>query len=144
MFRLVVLSVVLCGMVGAADQPQWGAAWNRNMVSAERNLPDSFDPKTGRNIRWAAELGTESHSTPIVARGRVFIGTNNGNPRDAKHEGDRGVLMCFEESTGKFVWQLVSPKREEDRYMDWPRTGLSSPATVEGERVYIVSNRGEV
>ena len=114
------------------------------MVSAERNLPESFDPKTGKNIKWKAELGTESHSTPIVAKGRVFIGTNNGNPRDPKHEGDRGVLMCLEEGTGKFLWQLVSPKREEDQYMDWPKTGLSSPATVEGERVYIVSNRGEV
>jgi outer membrane protein assembly factor BamB len=144
MFRLVVLGLILATAVQAADQPQWGAAWMRNMVSGERNLPDSFDPKTGKNIRWAAELGTESHSTPIVAKERVFIGTNNGNPRDAKHEGDRGVLMCFEEATGKFLWQLVSPKRDEDRYMDWPKTGLSSPATVEGERIYIVSNRGEV
>ena len=34
----------------AADQPQWGQAWSRNMVSAERGLPDSFDPHTGSNI----------------------------------------------------------------------------------------------
>ena len=88
------------------------------MLSPERNLPDSFDPKTGKNLRWVAQLGTESHSTPTIAKGRVFIGTNNGNPRDPKHQGDRGVLMCFEEKTGKFLWQLVSPKREEDQYMD--------------------------
>lgn len=141
---VVVIGLVLCGAVWGTDQPQWGVAWNRNMVSAERNLPDGFDPKSGKNVRWAAELGTESHSTPVVARGRVLIGTNNGDPRDLKHAGDRGVLMCFEQATGKFLWQLVSPKREEDPYMDWPKTGLSSPATVEGERVYIVSNRGEV
>ena len=127
----------------AADQPQWGSAWTRNMVSSERNLPDAFDPKSGKNIKWTVELGTETHSTPIVARGRVLIGTNNGHPRDPKHEGDRGVLMCFDEVTGKFLWQLVAPKREEDPYMDWPKTGLSSPATVEGDRVYIVSSRGE-
>src|SRR5436190_15718236 len=141
---IVVLGLFVCAAVQAADQPQWGAAWTRNMVSAERNLPDTFDPKTGKNIRWVAELGTESHSTPVVAKGRVLVGTNNGNPRDPKHQGDRGVLMCFEESTGKLLWQLVSPKREEDQYMDWPKTGLSSPATIEGDRVYIVSNRGEV
>ncbi len=128
----------------AADQPQWGQAWSRNMVSAEKDLPDSFDPKTGRNIKWVANLGTQSHSTPIVAGGRVYIGTNNGEPRDPKHEGDRGVLMCFEEETGRFLWQLVVPKRHEDPYFDWPNTGMSSFATVEGDRVYIVSNRGEV
>jgi outer membrane protein assembly factor BamB len=114
------------------------------MVSAETGLPDSFDPATGTNIKWSAELGTETHSTPVVAGGRVFIGTNNGHPRDAAEEGDRGVLMCFDERTGQFLWQLVVPKRQEDVYFDWPQSGIASTATVEGERVYLVSNRGEV
>jgi outer membrane protein assembly factor BamB len=128
----------------AADQPQWGQAWSRNMVSKEKGLPDSFDPKTGKNIKWSARLGTETHSTPVVAGGRIYIGTNNGEPRDPKHQGDRGVLMCFDEKTGRFLWQLVVPKRDEDPYFDWPKSGISSSATVEGDRVYIVSNRGEV
>jgi len=128
----------------AADQPQWGEAWSRNMVSRERNLPADFDPKTGRNIKWVAQLGNESHSTPLVANGRVYIGTNNSEPRDARHRGDRGVLMCFDEKTGELLWQLVVPKREEDRFHDWPNSGISSPVTVEGDRVYLVSNRGEV
>jgi outer membrane protein assembly factor BamB len=130
--------------VFAADQPQWGQAWSRNMVSPEKDLPDSFDPASGSNIKWIAQLGTETHSTPVVAAGRVYVGTNNGEPRDAKHQGDRGVLMCFDEPTGKFLWQLVVPKREEDPYFDWPKCGISSPVTVEGNRVYVVSNRGEV
>jgi outer membrane protein assembly factor BamB len=128
----------------AKDQPQWGQPWSRNMVSDERRLPDSFDPKTGKNIKWTAALGTESHSTPIVAGGRVYVGTNNGEPRDPKHQGDRGVLMCFDERDGKLLWQLVVPKREEDPYHDWPKTGISSSVTVEGDRVYLVDNRGVV
>jgi outer membrane protein assembly factor BamB len=128
----------------AADQAQWGQDWSRNMVSSERGLADSFDPKTGRNIQWSAHLGTETHSTPVIAGGRVYIGTNNGEPRDPKHQGDRGVLMCFDEKTGKLLWQLVVPKREEDPYFDWPKSGISSPVTVEGDRVYLVSSRGEV
>ena len=128
----------------AADQPQWGQAWSRNMVSDERGLPDSFDPETGRNIRWSAELGTETHSTPIVAGGRVYIGTNNGHPRDPSQQGDRGVLMCFDEETGRFLWQLVVPKRTEDIYYDWPQSGIASPVTVEWNHIYLVSNRGEV
>jgi outer membrane protein assembly factor BamB len=114
------------------------------MVSAERSLPADFDPKTGRNIKWVAKLGNETHSTPVIANGRVYIGTNNDSPRDPKHRGDRGVLMCFDENTGNLLWQLVVPKREEDKFHDWPNSGISSPATVEGDRVYIVSNRGEV
>jgi outer membrane protein assembly factor BamB len=126
------------------DRPQWGEAWSRNMVSNERHLPESFDPTTGRNIKWSAELGTEAHSSPVIAGGRVYIGTNNGNPRDPKHQGDRGVAMCFDEKSGELLWQLVVPKRSEDVYFDWPQSGISSPVTVEGDRVYLVSNRGEV
>lgn len=128
----------------AHDQPQWGIAWTRNQVSSERHLPETFDPKTKKNIRWIAPLGGETHSTPIIAGGRVYIGTNNGQPRDAKHEGDRGVMMCLDENTGNLIWQLVVPKLEQDPYMDWPKTGIASCATVEGDRVYLVSNRGEV
>ena len=137
------LAVCLALHAGAADQPQWGRAWGRDMVSDEKGLPDNFDPKSGRNVKWTAELGTDSYATPIVAGGRVYIGTNNEHPRDDRHQADSGVLMCFDEATGAFLWQLVSPKREEDPYLDWPKTGWSSPVTVEGDRVYVVSSRGE-
>ena len=70
---LVVVSVVwTCGAL-AADQPQWGQKLSRNMVSSETGLVDTFDPETGTNVKWVAQLGSETHSTPIVAGGRVFI-----------------------------------------------------------------------
>src|SRR6185503_16122642 len=140
----ILALVLLCHSLDAKDQPQWGQGWSRNMVSSEKGLPDNFDPKAGLNIKWTADLGNETHSTPVVAGGRVYIGTNNGKPRDSKHQGDRGVMMCFSEKTGELLWQLVVPKREDDPYYDWPKSGISSPATVEGDRVYVVSSRGEV
>jgi len=141
---MVLVAVAVHGCAGAADQPQWGLAWSRNLVSSERGLPASFDLATGRNLKWSAALGTESHSTPVVAGGRIFVGTNNGEPRDPKHEGDRGVLMCLDENDGRLLWQLVVPKRDEDPYFDWPNAGIASSPTVEGDRVYVVDNRGMV
>jgi len=142
-----LFAIVFAGAASSAspeDAPQWGRAWSRNQISLETGLPSDFDPKSGRNVFWSAPLGTEAHSTPVVARGRVYIGTNNERPRDPKHEGDRGVLFCLDAPTGRLIWQLVVPKRSEDPYFDWPKSGMSSPATVEGDRVYVVSNRGEV
>lgn len=144
LFLHMAAALLVLASLHASDQPQWGQAWSRNMISGERGLPADFDPKTGRNIKWVAKLGNETHSTPVVANGRVYIGTNNSDPRDPRHQGDRGVLMCFDEATGRLLWQLVVPKREEDRYHDWPNTGMSSPVTVEGDRVYTVTSRGEV
>lgn len=142
--RPIAFAVLIPITTQAADQPQWGEAWSRNQVSAERGLPESFDPATGRNIRWTAKLGTETHSTPVIAGGRVFIGTNNGEPRDPKHTGDRGVVMCLDERDGRLLWQLVVPKREEDPYFDWPKCGVSSSVTVDGDRAYVLDNRGVV
>ena len=59
------------------------------MASDETGLPDTFDPATGRNVKWVAELGSQSYATPVVAGGRVLIGTNNDSPRDPRHRGDR-------------------------------------------------------
>lgn len=127
-----------------ADQPQWGERFTRNMVSAERGLPESFDPKTGANLKWSARLGSDTHSTPVVADGRVYIGTNNAVPRDPRHVGDRGILLCLDEKSGDLLWQLVVPKITTSRYWDWPRMGICSPVTVVDGLVYAVTNRGEI
>src|SRR4051812_35624776 len=104
LFALLTLLFFRDRPSSAADRPQWGEAWTRNMVSEERGLPESFDPDTGRNVKWVAKLGSETHSTPVVAGGRVFIGTNNDQPRDPQRQGDRGVLMCFDEKEGQLLW----------------------------------------
>jgi outer membrane protein assembly factor BamB len=147
--RLFVVTVaVVCWAAGdlklqAADQPHWGEHPGRNMVSQEVGLPSEFNPASGLNVKWSVELGSETHSTPVIGNGRILVGTNNENPRDERHQGDRGVLMCFNEEDGGFLWQLVVPKYSSDPYQDWPRSGICSPATVEQDRVYILSNRGE-
>jgi len=143
----LLAAVAVAGLIGQSvfgdDQPQWGQRHSRNMVSSERGLPGGFDPATGWNIAWTAVLGSECYCTPVVAEGKVLIGTNNNHPRDPRHEGDRGVMMCFDEKDGRLSWQLVVPKLEGDIYLDWPNAGICSPATVEGRRVYTVTNRDE-
>lgn len=141
---LLLCFVGFAAMARSADRAQWGQWHTRNMVSDEKNLPDSFDPSTGKNIKWVVPLGSRTYSTPVVAGGKVLIGTNNDRPRDPRHNGDRGVLMCFDVEKGDLCWQLVIPKLEDDIFLDWPKVGMCSPATVEGERVYMVSNRGQV
>ncbi len=134
--------VLLPGGSHAADQPQWGMKHNRNLISTETDIPATFDPETGENIRWSVDLGTNTYGTPIISHGKVLIATNNDNPKDSKHEGDRGVLMCFDEQDGSYLWQLIIPKIAD--YQDWPRIGLTSVPTVEGDRIYLISNRCEV
>ncbi len=143
---LTAFALLACGFatLDADDQPQWGERHTRNMTSTETELPNRFDPATGENVRWSAALGSQCWATPVVANGKVLLGTNNDEWRDERHRGDRGVLMCFNESDGSLLWQLVVPKLSEDKFFDWPRAGICSPATVEGDRVYTLTNRDEV
>jgi outer membrane protein assembly factor BamB len=141
---VIFYSHILNSIAIAFDQPQWGQKYSRNMVSSETGLPETFDPATGKNIKWVVPLGTQTYSTPVIGNGKILIGTNNDKPRDPRHKGDRGILLCLDESDGSFCWQLVVPKLGKDPYIDWPRVGMCSSATIEGDRAYILSNKGEV
>jgi len=129
---------------GTNNWPMWGGTPDRNQVSSMKNVPSEWDVKSKKNIKWVAELGSQSYGNPIVAGGMVFVGTNNELVRDPKQPGDRGVLMAFRESDGTFLWQHTHPKLEAGRANDWPFQGVASSPAVDGERLYYVSNRGVV
>jgi outer membrane protein assembly factor BamB len=161
-FRRVTVTTAVAGIIGLApaiaeDWPQWGrTTHSRNMYSPEKGLPAKFDPgkfksgteevdlKTTKNVKWVAKLGSQSYGNTTVAGGKVFVGTNNDSPRDPQHQGDRSILMVFDEKTGELLWQLLIPKLKSGKVNDWENLGLLSSPTVEGDRVYIVTSRCEV
>jgi outer membrane protein assembly factor BamB len=129
---------------GGSEWPMWGGSPDRNMVSQETGLPESWDVGSGRNVRWTAELGSESYGNPVVAGGVVYLGTNNAGLRQPAEAGDRGVLLALGEDDGELRWQASFEKLETGAVNDWPQVGLCSSPLVEGERVYVVNNRAEV
>ncbi|MCA1633350.1 MAG: PQQ-binding-like beta-propeller repeat protein [Acidobacteria bacterium] len=129
---------------GGGDWPMWGGTPDRNMVSGMKGLPTTWDVKTKRNVKWVADLGSQTYGNITVAGGVVFVGTNNEGKRDPKVVGDKGVLMAFDEKTGAFLWQMVHDKLAAGRVNDWPFQGIASSPLVEGDRVYYVSNRAEL
>ncbi|HEV8603803.1 MAG TPA: PQQ-binding-like beta-propeller repeat protein, partial [Tepidisphaeraceae bacterium] len=154
---LYLLSSILSLSVPAlaADWPQWGRDNSRNMVSPETALPEIWDPgkpnpegpldlSQTKNVKWAARLGSYTYGNPVVAAGRVFVGTNNEPPRDPRFKDDYSILLCLDEQTGKKLWQLSIPKLEAGKVSDYDATGLCSSPTVDGDRAYLVTNRCEV
>lgn len=156
-----------------AQEPKPGADWvmyggspARNMANASvKGLPAKWDVDAKENIKWVASLGSKAYGGPTVAGGRVFIGTNNQGLRDPKlvkpavdklgkpviKDGkqvtepiDLGVVMSFEEASGKFLWQATFAKLPGGQVVDWPYEGICSSPQIEGDRMYYVSNRCEV
>lgn len=132
--------------VGKQDWPQWGGWPGRNNTPAGQNVPTEWDIKTGENIKWKAELGSQTYGNQVVANGKVFVGTNNGAGYIKRFPSnvDLGCLVAFDEQTGEFLWQHSNPKLPTGRVHDWPLQGVCSAPFVEGERLWYVSNRGEV
>ncbi|HEY0431461.1 MAG TPA: hypothetical protein VGC61_06570, partial [Pyrinomonadaceae bacterium] len=129
---------------GSGDWPMWGGTPDRNMISNMKGLPVSWDVKEKKNVKWVAQLGSQSYGNAVVSGGMIFLGTNNEGVRDPKVTGDKGILMAFRESDGQFMWQMVHDKLAAGRVNDWPYQGVASSPLVEGDRLYYVSNRAEL
>ena len=140
------------------DWAQWGGTSLRNNVPFGKGIPSTwdiggFDRKTGEwdkeaseNIKWVARVGSQTYGNPVVADGKVFVGTNNGGGWLARYPSkvDLGCLIAFRESDGAFLWQHSSEKLSSGRVHDWPLQGICCAPLVEGKRCWFVSSRGEV
>ena len=138
------------------DYSQWGRSSKRNNSLYGMGIVTTWDVgkqdrKTGqfagsKNIKWHTRLGSQTYGTPVVSGGRVFIGTNNGAGflKGFPPHVDLGCLVCLRENDGKFLWQHSNAKLRTGRVHDWPMQGVCSTPLVEGDRLWYVSNRGEV
>jgi outer membrane protein assembly factor BamB len=128
------------------DWPQWGGWSHRNNTPQAKNLPVTWDVDGGENIIWSTPLGSQSYGNPVVANGHVYVGSNNHHAYLSRFPKavDLGVLLCFDEKTGKFLWQHSNPKLPTGRVNDWPDQGVCAAPYVDGERLWYVSNRGEL
>ena len=130
----------------AADWPQWGGTTGKNMVSLEEKMPESFVPgeknpqggiqiSTTKNVKWIARVGDFSCGTPTVAGSKVFLGGLIG---------EQGILKCFDEATGKLLWQWIKPcrsnvKADAMNFRHFPKKlGVCSTPAVDGQRLYFV------
>jgi outer membrane protein assembly factor BamB len=126
------------------------------MVAPETGLPDLLAARLEEHpaVRWQVRVGNSTLGTPTVAAGRAFVGTSG--PKC-------GLVLCLDEATGKVLWELRSPLRDFTRCPLRPpqcekkspwdyvlmsgaiRTmGFCSSVTVDGDRGYVVTPRGEV
>ena len=142
MRALLAVPILALSWAGAlrGDDPNPG----RNRVALARNLPATWHVASGEGVLWSAELGTVTYGGPTIAGDLVVVGTNNERPRDPAVVGDRGVVMAFDRRDGSFRWQITHEKLEAGDVNDWPLQGVCSTPSFDGERLYYVSNRGEL
>lgn len=153
--RLTAAAAGACfAATASAEWNQWGGSTSKNMVSDVTGLPAEIHAGEGKtleeiaasakNLKWVQKLGSQTYGTPTISEGYVLVGTNNEEPRNPAIKGDRGIVMAFDEATGEFKWQSVTPKLGAGKVSDWEFLGICSSALIDDGRAYIVTNRGEV
>jgi outer membrane protein assembly factor BamB len=145
---LLLIIPITVAVTFAASNPKdlamFGFTISRNMVSPETGLPVKWDVKSGENIKWSAKIGSQTYGGPVAAGDKVYVGTNNEALKNPKLTGDRGNVMAFNAVDGKFLWQSAHEKLPAGRVNDWPLQGVCSTPSIEGDRLYYISNRAEI
>jgi outer membrane protein assembly factor BamB len=103
----LALPLLLAVVIRADDWPQWRGP-NRDGVWSETGILASFRPD-GLKVRWRAKVGP-GWSSPVVAKGRVYLTDSELKKPKAKER-----VHCFDEKTGKSLWQFSY----EVTYPDW-------------------------
>lgn len=144
----------------SGDWPQWGGADpGRNMVSAETNLPDTFNPGkpdakgalaagTGVNVRWRAHVGNHIYGNPTIAGGKVFVGTDGSGAASGRFASKpAGRVLCLDEGNGNLLWELDVPRSSSERLKknflsQEMSAGICASPAVDGSRVYVLTGNG--
>ncbi len=137
--------------IRGADWPMLGRDGTRNGVSSETSPPTVWcvEEQEGdrlirgpHGIRWSAPLGSMTFSSPVVSSGLVWIGTNDLRPGARGGQARCGVLKCFRTTDGRQVYEYVAPNLP--RLSQHPGYGLGGSPLIEGDRLWLTTNRCEV
>ena len=126
-----VAALALAANCRAENWPQFRGPTGLGYTT-EKNLPLTWNAKSGENIRWKAPLpkSDNAYSSPVVWGDRVFVTSAVNSP--VEHH-----MLCFQVSDGKLLWDTSVPpgpwllKDLRGGY------GAPTPAT-DGKSVFVV------
>ena len=120
------------------------AKYRAHLRNRDRVVPTAFDIATGQNVQWAARVGRQTYSTPVVSNGRVFVYCDAAEDTASEHPGVgyADSMLCLDAANGHVLWRSVDEVRSEKEH-GRPRA-ISNTPYVEGERLWYVTNECEV
>lgn len=110
-----------------------------NGVAHVKNVPTTWDGKSGKNIRWKTEIPLPGYNSPIVWNEKVFLTGANESKRE---------VYCLHVEDGKILWKVAvdnisgSPSQVPKVNHE---TGFSAPTmATDGKRVYAIFANGDL
>lgn len=128
---LLLVSFVCC-VIGPARAEDWWRFRGPNCdgISSESDWTHQW-PAEGPAVQWTAEVGT-GFSTIVTSDGRVYTMGNRNNI---------DTVYCLDGATGTELWSHDYECPTDPNEFEG---GPTATPTVDGNRVYTLSRRGEV
>jgi outer membrane protein assembly factor BamB len=153
----VAAVLLFCGgFSAAADWPGWRGPTGLG-YSDEKDLPLTWDAKTGKNILWKVflhgrarnnpEMSSPGWSCPIVWRDRVFLTTAVWESGLSREERKKTIpahhVLCYRTGDGQQLWDTVVPPGQ--CLVDNGYHGYAVPTPVtDGEHVFTLFCSGVI
>jgi len=107
-------------------------------IVPQKNIPVSWDGKTGKNIAWKTEIPLPGYNSPVVWGGKIFLTGANATKRE---------IYCIDGGSGKILWttpvEKVSSSAQAPTVSEG--TGYSAPtAATDGKGVYVIFANGDI
>lgn len=124
----IILFLVLNTLTGiqAQNWPCWRGP-NGDGISLETNLPIRWDSIT--NIVWKTTVPGKGYSSPVIWKDKLFLTT-------ALQETQEKILLCYDNKTGKLLWQKTVLKTILEGKHDNNSFASGTPAT-DGKLIYV-------
>jgi outer membrane protein assembly factor BamB len=118
-------------------------------VAEGKNLPVKWSAK--ENVAWSVEVPGRGWSSPIVAKGKIFLTTveRKGGFEEAKkglyfggerlkpsEEEQRWLVLCYDFESGKKLWEREVAKQQPKSTAHVKNTYASETQVTDGERIY--------
>jgi len=156
---LLIAGIAAFGAGPLAAQETKLDAWHHwrgplaNGTAPNANPPIHWDAKT--NVKWKAPIPGRGSATPIVWGDRVFIVTAIETDRVAsaadlpktdptverKTTAPKNyyqfVVLCFERSTGKLLWQRLAAEKVPHEGHHPSHSYAAGSPTTDGQRLYV-------
>jgi outer membrane protein assembly factor BamB len=132
---LVVSVTAFAGSTAsAADWPQWRGP-DRDGVSKETGLLEKW-PEGGPPLAWKAKGVGTGHASVSVASGRIYT------MGDAADGGS--YVHALDAQSGKLLWSTKLGKAGGGEDRDPNRTGSRGTPTVDGDKLFVLGQYGEL
>ena len=129
---LLLAATALAASSPSFDWPQWQGP-SRDAISKEQGLLQEW-PKEGPPLAWKIKGLGGGYSAPSIAAGRIFgLSTREG----------KDVVWALAEADGKEQWATPLAPAATQR-MPQGQEGPGCTPTVDGDRLYVISDVGEL